>query len=901
MANSLLEMAISNVLVASVLALAAILATRLWRSSQVAHLLWLLVLAKLITPPLWRVQLPALARESSNVASTIQSTDISDSLDLNATRTEPLVPAADARIESNFSLSDPLSDRVRHQDRGDLIRGEVFEFLKITGSLFQRTTGFISSHASTIGLTWFATTVLCATTVFLRVVRFNRLLRQTLPASDELIRLTGKIAKRLNLEYTPPIQLTPAKIAPLVWPATSRATIVLPARLVSELSDEQLSMILAHELAHLKRHDHWVRFLEVAVVAAYWWNPVVWWARRELHAAEEACCDSRVMQMFPTSAVAYGDALLRSHQFVSSGHVPAPLLASGFRGASNLKRRVSMILNNEFGSPVSRNVRLALAIFAICILPVAARGILAQDGPQKPAAETADEPVAEAAGSVSDAEVQHLLQTLGTSEEARPFRALSDLIKLGDKVIEPTRTLMNDREQHFERRWQAAKILGVLKAKIAVPDLLAIIEGDDNVLVTRVAAWSLGEMGDPALILRLKRVFENASDPLMKKSLEDAIAVLEGREPVRVFPALTNLDFESGMREDGHPVGWGWGGGGGGSGYELSLDTEIFHQGTHSGRVKHIAGHGRAGSLMMETSAVPYQGKRIRYSGHLRTQDAGIAELVMLVDGPRGPLARDDMSDRLITGTTEWKEYEVVLDVSIYAAKIRFGFHLVGEGILWGDDLKIEIVGEIGTGPPVTGIGISGQPQLTTDLSNLDFEAGTWLGGYPNAWHGGGDGYKISVDTEKVHQGAGSVRLERRFESGESVSLARSIPAREFIKKRIKYTGFLSTENAESGVLWMRIDTNSRRGLEPIDFDDTAEEPLTGTFDWTERTIVLDVPEDAHFISFGLVATGAGIVWGDDLKIEVVGEIGQGPEPTGFGRERMKAINEANRERKTGN
>jgi beta-lactamase regulating signal transducer with metallopeptidase domain len=905
MANSLLEAAISNVLVAGVLALTAILVTRLWRSSQVAHLLWLLVLAKLITPPLWRVQLPALARDSSNVASTIQATDTSDSLDLNATRSEVLVPAEDARIESSVGLSGPYVEQVNRQTRVDFISGGFHEFLATTGSLFQRTTGFISSHASPISLTWFAASVLCATTVAFRVVRFNRLLRQTLPASDELSRLTSKIAQRLSLEYTPSIRLTPATIAPLVWPATSPATIVLPTRLVSELSDEQLSMILAHELAHLKRHDHWVRFLEVAVVAAYWWNPVVWWARRELHAAEEACCDSRVMQIFPTSAVAYGDALLRTNQFVSSGCVPAPLLASGFREAGDLKRRVAMILNDEFGSPVSRKMHWALAFIAICVLPVTARGILAQDEPPKPAAKAGDDPVTDAEEPAADAEIQQLLQTLGT-KEARPFQALNDLIKLGDKVIEPTRVVMNDRELHFGRRWQSAKILGVLKAKVAVPDLLAIIEGDDNAVVARVAAWSLGEMGDPAIIPRLKKVLENASDPLFKKSLEDAIAVLEGREPVRVFPTAANLDFESGARDDGAPIRWG----GGGVGYELALDAEIFHQGKSSGRVKRIADGGRGGSLTNGTSAVPYRGKRLKYSGFLRSQDAGTAGLWMRVDsiqdGVAKPIAFDNMSTRPIKGTTEWNEYAVVLDVPPEATSIAFGILLTGQGTLWGDDLKIEIVGNLGEGADSTGIDQEVLERInaaitardTGNLANMDFEQGAANDGYPKLWGGGGTGYKLSIDSDKSHQGAHSGRIERVGQGDRFGSFTRSVPVTNFLSKRIMYSGYLSTENAESAVLWMRIDGVHDGQIEPIDFSNTTKQGGIGTTDWTEYSIVLDVPPDAKHVTFGFLLTGAGIVWGDDLKIEVVGEIGQGPETTGVGRERMKAINEANRERK---
>lgn len=96
----------------------------------------------------------------------------------------------------------------------------------------------------------------------------------------------------------------------------------------------------------------------------------------------------------------------------------------------------------------------------------------------------------------------------------------------------------------------------------------------------------------------------------------------------------------------------------------------------------------------------------------------------------------------------------------------------------------------------------------------------------------------------------------------------------------------------------MRIDKISDGQIEPIAFDNTAKQPLTGITEWAERSIVLDVSEDANRITFGLIISGAGIVWGDDLKIEVVGEIGEGPEATGIDREGIKAINAANRARR---
>jgi hypothetical protein len=98
-----------------------------------------------------------------------------------------------------------------------------------------------------------------------------------------------------------------------------------------------------------------------------------------------------------------------------------------------------------------------------------------------------------------------------------------------------------------------------------------------------------------------------------------------------------------------------------------------------------------------------FRGKRVRYSGWLRTSGATGegAALWMRVDGPDNrALAFDNMDGRRARGTTAWTRYEVVLDVPHEATQLCFGWLLSGPGTGWADDLKFEFVdGAV----PVTG------------------------------------------------------------------------------------------------------------------------------------------------------------------------------------------------------
>ncbi|MEW6497735.1 MAG: hypothetical protein AB1589_35315 [Cyanobacteriota bacterium] len=57
-----------------------------------------------------------------------------------------------------------------------------------------------------------------------------------------------------------------------------------------------------------------------------------------------------------------------------------------------------------------------------------------------------------------------------------------------------------------------------------------------------------------------------------------------------------------------------------------------------------------------------------------------------------------------------------------------------------------------------------------------------------------------------------------------------------------------------------------------LSFDNMQNRSIKGTIDWTQYHIVLDVPENASKIAFGVLLAGVGRVWSDDLQFEVVGQ-----------------------------
>jgi hypothetical protein len=108
------------------------------------------------------------------------------------------------------------------------------------------------------------------------------------------------------------------------------------------------------------------------------------------------------------------------------------------------------------------------------------------------------------------------------------------------------------------------------------------------------------------------------------------------------------------------------------------------------------------GTLMQKLAAEDYRNGRWRLSARMRTEGASRAQMWMRVDGSdHKVLAFDNMGWRPVLGTTDWKTYQIVLDVPDDSDAIAFGFLLSGSGEVWADGFRLERVnGTVSTTAP---------------------------------------------------------------------------------------------------------------------------------------------------------------------------------------------------------
>lgn len=123
-----------------------------------------------------------------------------------------------------------------------------------------------------------------------------------------------------------------------------RPVILLPAAALAGLTPEQLHALLAHEVAHIRRHDYAVNLVQTAIVTLLFYHPAVWWLSRRIRDEREHCCDDLAVTACGDSAL-YARALTALEELRAA---PGPLAMAASGGT--LFTRVRRIV----GAPVPR-------------------------------------------------------------------------------------------------------------------------------------------------------------------------------------------------------------------------------------------------------------------------------------------------------------------------------------------------------------------------------------------------------------------------------------------------------------------------------------------------------------------------------------------------------------------
>ena len=129
--------------------------------------------------------------------------------------------------------------------------------------------------------------------------------------------------------------------------------------------------------------------------------------------------------------------------------------------------------------------------------------------------------------------------------------------------------------------------------------------------------------------------------------------------------------------------------------------------------------------------------------------------------------------------------------------------------------------------------------------------------------------YEIRVDHTQGHRSSSSALIRSRRDTAidSSTKLMQWFLAHEYRGCRVRLSAWIKSEGLTGSCrLWMEIDENTRLLIV------ATSEPVTGTSEWTQREVVLDVDQEATLILIAILLDGAGAAWVADIGIENVGK-----------------------------
>jgi beta-lactamase regulating signal transducer with metallopeptidase domain len=187
----------------------------------------------------------------------------------------------------------------------------------------------------------------------------------TLRIGLDRIRLQMGIPRFVDLRLS-------SRIAGPLTVGVIRPLILLPITALTSLSPEQLEVVLAHELAHIRRADYFWNILQTMIETLFFFHPAVWWISRRLREQRELCCDDIAVQTCQDPAV-YAAALLRLEE-ERKMHLHLAMALDGNQSRVSLRARILRILGDpeeqprDF-KPLSLAAMVAALVLFVCPLP----------------------------------------------------------------------------------------------------------------------------------------------------------------------------------------------------------------------------------------------------------------------------------------------------------------------------------------------------------------------------------------------------------------------------------------------------------------------------------------------------------------------------------------------------
>jgi len=312
----------------------------------------------------------------------------------------------------------------------------------------------LSKHALLL-LAWAAGIAGLLSFLLIRLIRFQWLLRGAALPDEALSRSVAEYARRLGMRRDVKVRVTDAPCGPIVC-GFLRPVIVLPRRILLELSQEELAPVLIHELAHVKRGDWLVNWLQMFAGIVCFFHPFLWYANRQIRQEREKACDDLVLLTLGLNRKGYVNSLMRVRDRVAGRMGLLPALVGIVERRSNLSARILRILDPRTrpSARLSFLSVLTLIAFACCFLTFAPKA--RSSGQATPSDSVkSSQPSKENMDSTLSAPTPVAGDEKNSLQGDSTLPSMKEIRSVTAKRIERTKTIQiwfEGREVHFKER-----------------------------------------------------------------------------------------------------------------------------------------------------------------------------------------------------------------------------------------------------------------------------------------------------------------------------------------------------------------------------------------------------------------------------------------------------------------
>ncbi len=222
------------------------------------------------------------------------------------------------------------------------------------------------NHLPSVVAIWLTGVVLLSSRLLVSWMRAKRLIhRGAHPVSGEWQRVAAQLSEALGLRRAVTLLESAAVEVPSVI-GSLRPIILLPASALTGMTPEQIEMVLAHEMAHIRRHDFLINLLQALVETLMFYHPAVWWMSRRVRIERENCCDDLAVAVCG-NPIQYARALTRLEELRANA-LPVVVAATG---GSLLGRIRRIAAGRAEGTASTSRWTAAVAMLAILVIAVA--------------------------------------------------------------------------------------------------------------------------------------------------------------------------------------------------------------------------------------------------------------------------------------------------------------------------------------------------------------------------------------------------------------------------------------------------------------------------------------------------------------------------------------------------